>query len=387
MILLSSFTLVCLAAIGFVYFGYPVILTLLALRRRRPVRRGDHLPAISLITAAHNEEPVIAKKLENVLALRYPRDLLQIVLVSDGSTDRTARIAGAYEDQGVQVLELRERGGKSQAINAGLARATGKVIVINDANAFCLPDALLKLAQQFNDAEVGCVTGRKAVRAGQSAVGRSEGVYWRYESYIRRKESEIGSTTGLVGGILAVRRELFDPIPPHVINDDVYVGMQVLKRGYRVVYDPETVFWQMSTVDMRAESVRRRRISAGRFQLLFNPALWPSNDVFVLFQLFAHKFLRLLLPFLMIGALLGNVALALWFDSPPFFRVTLAGQAAFYLLALLGWAAERTGRPLKAAGVAYFIASGNLTAIEGLAHYLSGRQTVLWQKAERGQVT
>jgi cellulose synthase/poly-beta-1,6-N-acetylglucosamine synthase-like glycosyltransferase len=383
MILSISLTLLCVGFIGFHFFGYPLLLWSLARSRPRPVKQAPIEPAVSLIILAYNEETVIADKIKNSLDLKYPRERLEIIVVTDGSEDATPGIVEKFRPEGVTLLHSPERKGKGAAINRGVQAASGDILVFSDANAIYSADTIEKLARNFNDPEVGAVSGRKTVVQTQAAITQSEGFYWRYESAIKRMESLISSTVGVVGEMMSIRRELFRPIPPSVINDDFCLMHTVLRQGYRVIYEPDAVCWEVSAQNMKDENVRRRRINAGRFQVLFRPDLWPWNQPLVLFQLISHKFLRLLLPQFMLGAWLGNLAV-LAMPSPPGAMVWLfIAQCLFYGCALLGWLGERKGRRWKIPAIVYYITSGALTSLDGLTRYLTGKQTVLWEKARR----
>lgn len=427
MTFLSVLTWISLAAVGYVYLGYPAVLSILARFHSRPARQAAIFPSVSLIIAAYNETGVIGRKVANSLALDYPQDKLQIIVVADGSSDDTAAVVQPYAAQGVLLLHNPERRGKSAALNRGAAVATGEILVFSDANAFYLPDALQKLVRNFHDPAVGGVSGRKTIRDSEAAVNQSEGLYWRYESFIKAKESQVGSTTGVVGEMMAVRRDLFQPIPEHIICDDAYLAYSLLRQGHRVLYEPEAISWETSAATTQGEMTRRRNINAGRYQLLFQPRLWPWNNPLALFQLISHKFLRLLLPFFMASAFVANVLtigigrrqdgrsrggsiprcgskqdrhLGMPLSSykakspnppipaprPAALYLTLVGQLLFYGLALVGWLAERSGRRWKLPAVAWYITSSNLASVNGLWRYLNGRQTVLWAKVERGRL-
>ncbi len=378
---------ICLGLMVYHYLGYPALLALLARLLPRPVRQRPVTPKVSLIIAAYNEEKVIKEKIANSLALDYPD--LEIIVVSDGSSDATAGIVRGYAAAGVVGLHRPQRRGKSAAVNRGAERATGDILVFSDANAFYFPDVIRKLIRNFADPDVGCVSGSKTVRPPadsqrpESTVGRSEGIYWRYESFIKKKETMVASVTGVVGEMLALRQELFRPIPDKIINDDAFLCWHILRRGFRVVYEPEARCWETASSSGREDMVRRQRITAGRYQLLFRVGWWPWNNPGALFLLISHKFLRLLLPFLMIIALAANLLLLSFPAMPAMLLFLLAGQLAFYGLALLGLLLDRRGIRWRLPGLAYYILIGNLASLAGLFLFLSGRQSVLWQKAGR----
>jgi poly-beta-1,6-N-acetyl-D-glucosamine synthase len=386
--LLSVITWILLALVVYIYVGYAILLTLLSKIIPNPVKQGEIRPQVSLIVAAYNEQDVIGQKAENSLELNYPRDLLEIIFVTDGSSDSTPEIVRGYADRGVVLMHSPERKGKSAAINRAAASAKGEILVFSDANAFYDKEAIRHLLRNFNDPQVGCVSGKKTViKSGDSAIGDSEGFYWKYESYIKKKESLIRSTTGVVGEMTAIRKSLFTPIPEKIINDDAYLAMRVLQKGYRVIYEPDAFSWETSAVSTRDEVIRRQRINAGRYQLLFSPReLWPWNDLLVLFELISHKFFRLLLPFFMIAAFVFNALVILLGSTDPLLWFAFIAQVICYALAFLGFIAEKNGWRVKLLSIPYYIVSSNVAALRGFSRYMSGKQSVLWEKAARGKV-
>ncbi len=384
------------ALVVYVYAGYPLLLWLLASRRRER-RRPDHdpaaLPTISVVIAAHDEEAVIAAKLENTLALDYPAERRQIVVASEGSRDATFEIVERFAAQGVEQSFRPERRGKVAAINEAVSRARGEVVVFSDANNFYEPGALRRLAAAFQDPGVGAATGTKCLRREDGSLAESEGLYWRYESFIKRGEARLGSCIGAAGEILAVRRALLEPIPAGVINDDFYMAMRVLCRGYTVAYVPEARSWERTSVDLQQERVRRARIVAGRFQA-FGMAgrLFPWRRPLLLWQLLSHKLARPLVPWAMLLALAANVLA--WLSPPPsgsgwlMLERPLAGwllalQVLFYGLAAIGTRLPLRGPVAKLLFLPAFVVSGNVAAALGLIGYLTGRQTAVWKRVAR----
>ena len=383
---LTSITSFCLTVLAYHYLGYAALMKFLALVRSRPVKRADITPTMTLIVSAYNETAVIEQKLQNSLALDYPPDKLEIIFITDGSDDETPDIVGRFVDEGVILMHEPVRRGKSAAMNRAAARATGDILVFSDANAFYLPDVLRKLGRNFQDETVGCVSGNKTIRHSDGSIGQSAGLYWRYESAIKTWESMAGSTVAVVGEMLAVRHAYFEPIPAHIINDDAYIATRLMSQGWRVLYEPEAVCWETAVVSAKDESIRRQRINAGRYQLMFQPQVWPWQYPLTLFQLFSHKFLRLLLPFFMIGALFANVFLVAKRGANFLMKLTFIGQLFVYLLALIGWVTQGNEKRNKLPAVAYYVVNGNLTSLQGLVRYLSGKQTVLWAKAKREEI-
>lgn len=368
----------------YVYIGYPALLWLLARFIHRPVRKGPGLQSVSLIIAAYNEEKVIEQKLLNSLELDYPQDLLQIIVVADGSSDQTQSIAERYENDRVLVLHTPERRGKCAAMNRAAEIATGDILVFSDANAFYYPNAIRELMANFADSEVGCVSGSKTVKAAASDLGKSEGAYWKYEAGIKKLESKLHSTIAVVGEMLALRRNLYTPIPEYIISDDAFLANCVLKLGKRVIYEPAAVSWETPVTRMSDEVVRRQRISAARYRLLLDRSNWYWRNPLVLFMQFSHKFLRLMLPLLMLSALVFSLVAVVFFSGDLWLSLALIGQLCVYALAFVGYYAEKFGRKLPIVGVIYYIVSGNWASILGLIRYMTGRQSVAWERVQRG---
>lgn len=381
--ILLFITLLCLLVLFYHFVGYPLLLALLAKVWQRPVAQSTATPSVSLIIAAYNEGEIIRSKIENSLELDYPPGLLEIIVISDGSTDETAAVVETFAGQGVKSMHMPARNGKSAAVNRAVAQAQHEIVVVSDANAYYLPDAIRKLVRNFGDPEVGGVSGRKTIRKSGSPISESEGTYWKYESFIKKQESLLDSTAGVVGEMMAVRRSLFQPIPAAIILDDAYTALNLMRRGYRVIYEPAAVCWETSAASSRDEFIRRRRNSAGRYQFLFEPAIWPWNKPIALFAYLSHKLLRLVLPIFMIVALgLSTVAMLLP-QRTPLITVAFVLQLIFYGLAALGLGTEHLGKRFKLAAIAYYIASGTFSSLPGLFYYLSGKQTPVWEKVQR----
>ena len=368
----------------YVYAGYPLIVGLWARLMGQTVNRADITPKVSLIIAAYNEEAVIAEKIENSLQLDYPASQLEIMVVADGSNDKTAAIAERYMDKGIVVLASSERRGKSAALNRGVKQATGEILLFSDANAYYYPDALQKIVRNFNDPRVGGVSGKKTVRGSSgSGAAETEGLYWKYESFIKKAETKSGSTGGVVGEMNAIRKVIYEDIPETIINDDFYLALMAMRKGYRVLYEPDAVSWELPSVSVQDDIVRRRRMTAGRYQQMFMTHLWLGTGLANVFRLVSHKFLRLLVPFFMFGALLCNALVMLSPSRPLLLVLTFIIQVAAYGLALVGYFAEKQGRKAKIPSAAYYVVSSNLASVRGLMRYLRREQSVLWDKARR----
>lgn len=386
----------CLFTTVYVYAGYPLLLYLLTrFFSKPPLSAAPYTPAVTLIIAAYNEERMIAAKLENALALDYPRDRLEIIVATDGSEDHTPEIVEGFASRGVRLSHRPLRSGKMAAINRAVQRAAGEILLFSDANNLYRPGALMRLTAPFADPAVGAVSGAKRILQDGDALGHSEGFYWKYESFIKTMETRLGSTTGAAGEIFALRRELFSPPPAQIINDDFFMAMLILKGGHRVVYVPEACSWEPVSASAGDEIIRRSRIVAGRYQAMFlSSRFMPWRSPLLVWQVVSHKFLRPLVPLAMIGAFCGALTAALWPPAKgafPWLRLAtpwgllfLILQSLFYLLALLGNSLSgRGGRWGRLLYLPAFLVNSNLAALKGLLGFLSRRQGVLWQRVRR----
>lgn len=354
-----------MGVLAYTYVGYPMLVYGLACLRSRRARTADIEPRVSIVLAARDESAHLREKLEGLLALDYPADRREIIVVSDGSTDGTDEIATAFADRGV-LLERNERpSGKPTAINRGVARATGDLIVFCDARQRVDRGALRALVRRFADHDVGAVSGELHMPG-----ERGPGVYWRYEAFIRAHESKLDSLVGATGALYAIRRKLFRRLPADSLVDDMFTPLQIALRGYRVVFEPGAELHDVEASPAN-EFARKARTLAGNFQLLLHlpQVLHPlRNRLF--FQLVSHKLMRLVCPFALVGLFVSNVILVVTFAPGwPLYVCTLGAQLVAYGLALHGArAGERAG---KLARVSHTFAVLNLAAIEGLRRFLT----------------
>jgi biofilm PGA synthesis N-glycosyltransferase PgaC len=362
--------------------GYPALIALLARLRPRPVElRADYEPTVSLVVAAYNEQDVIVWRLANIADLDYPADRLEVIVVADGSDDRTAELARSMGD--TKVLHRPERRGKRAAIERGVEAATGEILLLTDANNRFTKETIRELVAPFADPLVGVVTGRKAI---DDEMGRpldqAEGLYWQYESRIKAWESTVGSTTGVAGEILAFRREAFQFVKPGTMNEDFVQAMMAAIEGWRVVYAPKAISLERASATIGDEATRRSRLTTGRWQALWMllPSLLRRRPLLAL-QVISHKGLRPLVPFALIVALLSNAALAV---NHRWAAWLLLAQAAFYTAAMLGWAAEATGRRSKLFYVPYYFCRMHVAALAGFRDFAARRQEAVWAKVRRG---
>ena len=320
--------LVCAGCILYVLAGYPVALGFLARRRRRPVRKGLELPTVSVIIPVHNGCRFVEKKLESVLALDYPRELLEVIVVADGCTDETETLVQRFRHGPLRLISI-PRSGKPAALNAGVSCASGEVLLMTDVRQQLHPESLRKMAACFEDSEVGVVSGTLVFREGTSQDEADIRLYWRYESWIREKLSEIDSMFGATGPFYAIRRNLFVPLPDDILLDDVYLPMMAFLRGYRLIVEPAARATDYPMTSAR-EFGRKVRTLGGNYQLMLRLPVLLTRRNRLLWHFLSYKFGRLLLPWLL------TVMLATSFLFPgPWSTILVCMQISFYLLAAL----------------------------------------------------
>lgn len=329
----------CFCYVVYVLFGYPLLLALIVRRRERPVRRGPVQGSVSFLVAVHNGEEFLEAKLRSLLGLDYPRDLVEILVLSDGSTDLTGEIASRMAPEGVRLISL-PRGGKSSALSAGMRETKGDFLVFTDVRQHLAPESLKLLLENFADPAVGVASGALTILDPVTHEESDTGLYWRYELWIRDRLSRIDSIFGATGAYYAMRSELAVPIPAGTLLDDMYLPLSAFLRGYRLVVDTRAKAYDQPT-GLEAEFRRKVRTLAGNYQILL---AWPgmlgsSNRLW--FHFWSYKFGRLLLPFALILMLAASFAL-----PRPFSALAAGLQLLFYVLALADrWISPRI--PLK----------------------------------------
>ena len=365
----------------YVYFGYPLLLEVLGIIRRRDVNKKDTIPFISVIIAAYNEESTITEKLENTLSLDYPKDRLEVVVASDGSTDSTEEMVRQYEGKGIKLLSL-SRCGKIKSLTDAVDVAKGEVLVFTDANAILEERALRELASNFYDLEVGGVCGNQKYRLEQNPNGdcasEGENLYWTYDKWIKQLESKLGSTIAADGSIYAIRKHLFVPISDPAQADDFAISARVVTQGYRLVYEPEAVSYENPPISSDLEFWRKVRVANQSMNgiLHLREALNPFKYGFYGIELLSHKVLRYLVPFFLLIAFVINILLSL--DS-DFYKIILLLQILFYVLAFIGYKARNLnlGRVKIFYGPFYFCLA-NIAVLLGAIYLISGKRITTW---------
>jgi len=374
----------CLTLVVYTYALYPACIWLLA----RSCPRGSQpendtaadLPRVTLLVAAHNEERVIEKKILNSLSLDYPADRLQIVIASDGSTDATPEIVARYADREVQLFDYHLRRGKSGLLNAAIAETEGEILVLSDANTEYQPDVIRKLVRWFADPRVDTVCGRLVLRDAQHG-GNVDGIYWRFETFLKNCEGKLGALLGANGAIYAIRRTAYVPIPGNTIIDDFVIPLlSKLRHRGRIVYDPEAVACEETAPHMGSEFRRRARIGTGAYQSV--PLLWRllhPRYGWTALAFLSHKILRWTVPFCLVALLVSNLLLL----DRALFQAAMAAQAGVYGLALAGAYVPGRGLPSKLVRSLTMVTGMNLALLVGFWRWLTSRQSGTWQRTTR----
>jgi biofilm PGA synthesis N-glycosyltransferase PgaC len=367
------------ALVAYAYVGYPLLVWALGRFSERPSPAGALTPSITVVIAAHNEEGRIGAKLANCLGLDYPPERLNVIVVSDGSTDRTAAVVSEYAERfpgRVDLVELPERRGKASALNAAAAQATGELLLLADVRQRFDPGVARALAGRFHDREVGAVSGELILLGpGQDELHTGLGMYWRYEKFVRHAESRWGSSMGYTGAVSAVGRGLFTPLPSDTLVDDLVVALRVIAQGYRVLFEPAAKAYDTVSREPGREFARKVRTLAGTLQTgLESRRLVGRLPAGTWWQLLSHKLLRLMVPFLLIAAWVSS-GLA----EEPFYRAAWLVQTAGYALGVLALLSPAAVGKSRVGALASTFLMLNAAAAVGVFSYLGGRRLDLWQ--------
>lgn len=384
----------CMAIVIYTYLGYAVILWLAVCLKRLSGRRrvpstlppDSGLPEVTLIICAYNEEDVVDQKMTNCMKLDYPADKLHVMWVTDGSDDRTNERLAAWPQ--ATVAWQPERKGKTSALNRGIGLARTDIVVMTDANTCLNSQAIRETVRQFQDPTVGCVAGEKRVVArnsGQTAA-KGEGLYWRYESTLKRWDSELYSAMGAAGELCAVRRKLYEPMPSDTLLDDFIMSMKLLGQGYRIAYTPDAYAMEYGSANLEEESKRKRRIAAGGLQSIWRlrGLMNPLKHPLVAFQFISHRVLRWsVAPFALLALVPLNVALVMM-NAGWLYTAIWILRILFYLGAWTGLQLSMKGKRGGIFFVAYYFLFMNLNVFRGISYLYSHKNSGNWEKAKRG---
>lgn len=381
---------VLLGIIFYTYLGYGIVLyILLKIKRifskKKAVKlTDDELPEVTLLVAAYNEEDFVQKKIENTLSLNYPQHKLHQMWCTDGSDDQTPNILARYAD--VEVLHKPERAGKIAAMNRAVKFVKTPIVIFSDANTLLGKESIRKIAEMFHKPQVGCVSGEKRIfnGASEAASAAGEGLYWKYESTLKRWDAELFSAVGAAGELFAIRTELFNEVEPDTLLDDFIISLRVAMQGYKIDYDPEAYAIETASANVKEELKRKIRIAAGGIQSVVR--LHPLLNIFryglLSFQYISHRVLRwTITPLALLFLLLTNIILA---TNSEFYLVFLSLQVIFYAAALLGWVLENKKLKVKLLFIPYYFFIMNYAVFMGFGRYIKKTQSVNWERAKRG---
>jgi len=374
-----------LGLVFYCYLGYPLLICLLSRFFSKPVHRSAIFPSVSIVIAVHNEEDVIKVKLDNLLALDYPKDKIEILIGSDASTDATNHIIQDYFNERLRVFIHPQRRGKMMTVNELVAQARHEIIFFNDARQSLQEDALKNLVQNFADPSVGCVSGELLFTKTESGVAQGVNFYWEYEKFIRYHEARLHSMLGATGAIYAIRKSLYVAAPQEVVLDDMYTPFKIIAQGYRAIFDETAHAFDKAAHSATEEYRRKARTLYGNYQIfsllpgLFNPLKSP-----IAIQLFSHKFLRVMVPFLMMLLLPLNFLMA----DKGIYKWIFDLQIIFYAAAFMGVLTRRQKEGIlklisKLSYVPYVFCLLNFAALAGFYRFIGAKQEIAWKKARQ----
>lgn len=376
----------CFAVCVYIYFGYPALLWIVSRFRSRPVRDGDVTPRATFVIAALNEEKNIAAKIENTLSLDYPAEQIEVLVVSNGSTDRTNAIVLGYTDPRVRLIALPQPG-KMEALNEGSRQATGEILVFTDADFFLDHHTLRLMARKFADPEVGGVCGARNTSMAREgdASGEGEGMYARWDKWQKVRESRIGSVFAADGLLYAIRRDLYVPIADPAQADDMAISMRIPPQGYRLLYDANATAYEKATITASEEFRRKVRITNHSVSALLKLGAPLVTSGFYSLELWSHKLVRHFVAYFLIPMFVANVFLI---RAGGIYALALLGQCVVYALALAG--SLLRDRPLgrsRVFTVPYYFCFVNLAAFVGILNMLRRRKLTAWSTRDANALT
>lgn len=375
--------------IFFNYIGYAVIPFFVnKLGSQKKETPECYFPTVSFIVAAYNEEDCIEKKIINSLEQDYPKEKIEFIFITDGSSDATPLIVGRYSSI-VQLLHQPERSGKSAALNRAIEKANGEILIFSDANTMLNKKASYFITRHYFDNEVGGVAGEKKVVAStysSDEIANSEGIYWKYESRLKQIDSDYYSVVGAAGELFSVRKELYELLPSSVILDDFVVSMKVAQKGFRIKYEPKAFATELPSFSIDDEHKRKVRIAAGGFQaLMMLPEALKFWKHFRLSYLYiSHRVLRWMVsPFCLVVIFITSLFLAL--NGSLFYIAILTAQVVVYFSAILIHLIPNLGKATKLLKLPYYFVFMNISVIQGFFRFLRRKQLSTWEKARRSK--
>jgi biofilm PGA synthesis N-glycosyltransferase PgaC len=384
---------ICVGIVFYAFLGYGIILyALVKLKRlftRSAKRYSTHFePLVTLVIPCFNEQDILAEKISNCKKLDYPADKLKLVFITDGSTDGSESYLTAWPE--IKVLHESRRAGKTAAENRVMKYVDTPFVIFSDANTMLNTAAVREIVKHFADETVGCVSGEKKIisEASDSASAAGEGIYWKYESFLKKLDSELYSAVGAAGELVAFRTSLYQDLPEDTLLDDFMQSMQIAANGYKIVYESDAYATESASMNVKEELKRKVRISAGGWQSIvrLSGKLTLAKTPLLWFQYISHRVLRwTVTPFCLIAIFALNIVLAA--EGSTLYIIILAAQVLFYVAAIVGLILENRKLRLKAVFVPYYFAIMNYAVLAGLKKFLSGKQQGAWDKAQRKAIS
>lgn len=392
MIALKIVFWICLILVFYTYIGYGMLLWVLVnikrliygKQKKRELPPDNELPEVTLMICAYNEQDIVDSKMENTRQIKYPK--LKVVWVTDGSNDHTNDYLAKYHD--VEVIYSPERRGKTAALNHGLSLVKSELVVMTDANTMLNPESIQEIVRCFMDPKVACVAGEKRVAArheGQAAA-EGEGLYWKYESTLKRWDGELYSAMGAAGELCAIRRSLYEPMPENALLDDFVMSLRMVDKGYKIAYTADAYAMEYGSADLTEESKRKRRIAAGGLQSIWwlRNMMNPLRQPVVAFQFVSHRVLRWSITPIALLLLIPLNVLLVFLKAGNIYTWIWVLQLVFYLAAYLGYLLEQYGRRNKLLYVPYYFLFMNLNVFRGMTYLRTHKSSGAWEKAKRG---
>ena len=380
-----------LAILLYCYIGYGLLLFLInqvrRIFRRRNELMEDNLPSVSLIVSAFNEAGIIEEKIRNCMEIDYPAENLDIIFITDGSTDGTDEIIRRHSQ--FTVLHNPQREGKTAAITRAMKSVKTPIVVFSDANSMLNSECIRKIVRHYDDRRIGGVAGeKKIISEPGSPVGRAEGLYWQYESFMKRQDAEFHTVVGAAGELFSIRTELFNPPGNHVILDDFVISMSICIKGFRIGYEPEAFATERPSASLAEEEKRKTRIAAGAYQSIgiLKSALNFFRYPLLSFQYFSRRLLRwVVCPAMLPLILITNAWLWFAMEGNHFYMVMLLLQCLFYLAAVIGYLFMRSGRTAGIISVPFYFLFMNYCLVKGFIRFMRKKQEVTWEKSKRSE--
>ena len=376
--------------IFYTYLGYGLLLYILLLFKRifvnkKAINFFAYTPSVTVVVAAFNEAYIIEDKINNTLRLAYPKDMIEYIFITDGSTDATADIVGKYPI--IKGMHQTVRNGKIAAVHRAMQVIRSEIVVFTDANTMVNEDALIKICRHYVDHSVGAVAGEKRVQIDcQSDATAGEGFYWKYESKLKQWDAELYSVVGAAGELFSIRTSLYQPVKPDTILDDFMISMNIALKGYRIVYEPAAFATENASANTSEELKRKIRIAAGGIQstLRLWPLFLPFKNPILTFEFISHRVLRwVVTPYLMIIVFLMSIILVNQNGVRSIYGLIFVGQLFIYIAALFGLILEKKKLHTKLFFIPYYFCLMNYAVIAGMVRYFFTKQSVLWEKAKR----